>query len=418
MNNNHNQQWISLGLQAEEYIRGGNIDLAKHYLQKSIDYTPDKPWPYFLLASITEDNDEAIEIIKATKNIHLTEWYYISLIEKYYIEIEKLKKDFLQQYGPHNLVDESAIIHWKQLHGFSKWSDDIVHDITFEDISPISNTWDCICLLCTGKEHIDNTYVKFLDYLYSTIDIEIASQLHFKLVIKTKDCDIYIIPQKMQKIFKTSEYLLVNIEDELDIYDDKQETKIDQNIIDKYGSKYGPNVVFFDVVQQLSQYNTSLLLECDCLLSDNWMNRIKNYVATQGFLISGSQSDSPNTKPYHDLRNQHINGGTALYATGNILFQKFMSLCRALWPRYIKYYGTDLPYDYIILLTIQNYFNTSQDKNNHNIWSYIKKHYIYNSLIFNYSDTTYNDYDPRILQKIYDPAILHQKPPDYPGVRY
>jgi hypothetical protein len=335
------------------------------------------------------------------------------------VEIQKLKQQFLEKYSPENLIDESAIIHWRQLHGFSKWStDDISYDIDIHDIKPISNQWDCICLLCTGQEYINDIYLKFLQHLEDTTDTELASNIHFKLVIKSKDIEKYTIPDSINHKFLTADYLIIDIPDEIDIYDDKTETKTSLSMIEKYGSKYGPNVVFFETMKQIKEYNTSLLLECDCLLSRHWMERLHQYVSTQSFLISGSHSDSPNDKPYDDLRNQHINGGTALYATGHMLFQKFMSLCEKLWPRYIKYYGSDLPYDYIILLTIQNYFNESKTDTDHIIWSYIKKHYLYNSLIFNWSDTTYNDFNPKIIQQMCDPAILHQKPPYYPGVRY
>jgi hypothetical protein len=77
---NTNNEWIALGLKAEACILSGNIDSAKEYLLQSISLGPNRPWPYFLLASITEDNDEAIDLIRATKHIKVTEWYYINLI--------------------------------------------------------------------------------------------------------------------------------------------------------------------------------------------------------------------------------------------------------------------------------------------------------------------------------------------------
>lgn len=413
MKNNTEQEWHILGIEAEKHIHNGNIELAKNLLIKSIELSPSEPWPYLLLSSIVESSDDAINLINESKKIAITEWYYINLIEKYKIRIEELKKEFLEKYNKNNLIEESTIAYWRQLRGLSNLQE---KDIDISDISPIINSWDCIALLCTGKEFENDFYLKFLSNLDSTIDINISKKINFKLVIKTKDIDKYIIPKFLDAKFNSLEILAIEIPDELDIYDDKNEKSLDKEAINKYGSKCGPNFIFFETIKRLSEYNSTLLLECDCLLFDNWMQRIDKYVESQSFLISGSQSDSPNNEKYYDERNQHINGGTAIYATGNILFQKFINLCEKMWPIYIKYNSIHLPYDYILLLTIESYFNESKTQNDKIIWSYIKKNYITNSIIFNWSDTTYEKYDPLDIRNMFNPAILHQKPNQYTGV--
>lgn len=424
-NNKANHKWETLGVEAEKQIANQNFDLAKELLLKSIALKPDKPWPYLLLSSITKDNNDAIEIIKYTKSIKITEWYYINLIERYTDQIEKyknnideLKKEFVNNYRVENLKDESAIIHWNKIKGLKELINNNNLSISFEDIAPIFNKWDCLVLLCTGQEHIDDVYLKFLENLNKTIDLKISKNLDFKLIIKVKDKNKYEIPQYLINKFASVEIIAIDILEEVDIYDDKTKKIWNKEVLENYGSKYGPNFVFFETMKILREYNSSLLLECDCLLFDDWMNRINNYINSQSFLISGSHSDSSNNELYYHLRNQHINGGTAIYATGNVLFQKLMKLCEYLWPIYIKCHSFDLPYDYIILLTIQNCFDESLIKSDKFVWSYIKKNYIYNSLVFNWSDTTHNDQDPVEIQYKCNPAILHQKPNKYPGLFY
>jgi hypothetical protein len=416
MNNiSDDDTWISLGVLAEKSIKSGDTAAAKQLLLNSISLKPTQAWPYFLLSSIVEDNDEAIELIRLTKNIETTEWYYINLIERYSLQLDILKKEFLEKYNKDTLKDDSAIIRWRQLSGFKDFIMPI-SNISIEDCNIISNRWECITILCTGKEYINNTYLKFIQNIVDVHDASVSKNLDLKFVIKSSDKHKYHIPHILSHIFKSVCVIDIDIPVSLDIYDNKQDTASDSNIIKTYGSKYGPNFIFFETMKQLSHYNTSLLLECDCMLLPKWMERINNYISSQSLLISGSQADSPNKEDFNDIRNKHINGGTAIYATGNILFQKFINICEKLWPVYIEHKSIDLPYDYILLLILEDYFNHVTNKEDKIIWSYIKKHYIYNTLISNWSDTTYADYDPRVVSQRTQTAILHQKPMDYPGL--
>lgn len=416
-NTNEHNDWISLGLLAEKRILAGDIDGAKSLLGSSIALKPNEAWPYLLLASIVEDNDEAIELIRLTKNIDITEWYYINLIEKYAMQIDILKEDFLTKYHPSTLKDASAIVHWRQLRGFQ----DFVlpaNKICINDLHSIINTWECVAILCTGKEYLDNIYLKFLQNIVDTIDINISTNLHLKLITKTSDQNKYQIPNSFYPLFASAEIISIDLPDALDLYDDKHGKTYDADIIKQYGSKYGPNFIFFETMKRLTAYNTTLLLECDCILLSNWMQRIHNYIGSQSLLVSGSQADSPNDKNFHDIRNTHINGGTAIYATGHDLFQKFIRLCENLWPVYIEHKSVDLPYDYLLLLILEDQFNNVTSKDNRIVWSYIKKHYLYTTLISNWSDTTYTDYSPRSISHRSPMVILHQKPPFYPGLFY
>jgi hypothetical protein len=414
-----NSYWVKLGLEADYQLKNNNKKQAEILLRKCIQLAPDKSWPYFLLSTLVE-NEEAINLIKLTKKIETTEWYYINLIEKYNEEIDKLKKEFFELYEVEDLKDDSAIVHWHQLNNLSEIIRHKHHGFTLKDVKPFSNKWDCVVLLCTGKEHLNNVYLKFLQHLANNSNIEVSKNLDLKLAIKRQDKDKYIMPEYIQKIFKTAEIVIIDIPDHLDVYDDKADKneKLDFDVLKKHGSKCGPNFTFFNTIKFLSNYNTSMLLECDCILCENWMNRINNYINSHNFLISGSQSDSPNKDDFYALRNQHINGGTAIYATGNDLLQKFIKLCEELWPMYIKYNHLDLPYDYIIPLVIRDYFIYSNTDDDKILWSYIKKQYVYNSLIFNWSDKTYADFDPQKIKDLFNPAILHQKPTDYPGIFY
>lgn len=406
--------WKKFALAADK-IKSNNKRLAEILLRKSIELSPKKPWPYFLLSTLVE-KEEAIDLIKKTKKVEITEWYYINLIEKYTEEIKELTEEFLKLYNPDNLKDESAIIHWHQLQKLSEVVRNKPHGLSLKDIQPFKNKWDCIALLCTGKEYVNDIYLKFLKHISETANLEISKNINFKLIIKKQDINKYKLPIYLKDIFKHIEIIHINLPDHLDLYSDKSKEEQDQQKLEKYGSKYGPNFVFFKIMNFLSQYNTSMILECDCILYKDWMKRIDNYIDSQNFLISGSQSDSPNDDDFYHLRNQHINGGTAIYATGYSFFQKFIKLCEDLWPLYIKYKHWNLPYDYILLLVIENYFNYSKSKDDKILWSYIKKQYVYNNLIFNWSDKTYEFLNPEQIKAICNPAVLHQKPINYPGV--
>jgi hypothetical protein len=74
---------------------------------------------------------------------------------------------------------------------------------------------------------------------------------------------------------------------------------------------------------------------------------------------------------------------------------------------YVDKYSKNIPYDYCIYQTIEDYFNF--DHNNRALWQFIKRNYVHNNMIVNYSTIKDMDIDIKYIINKYNPAILHQK---------
>lgn len=278
--------------------------------------------------------------------------------------------------------------------------------ISESNLSHYDNNLQCICLLITGRELSNGYYAHFIDQLSSssTDSLIIASQIDFKFILT---CDVELDYGFISKHFKSVELIKLYIPKYLDVYYHSEEECI--NNIPALGLKSGPNYIFFQAIKELINYNTTLFLECDIFLSDNWLHDIFNYVEhSNGFWISGAMYDGQNCVSIHDVLNTHINGGVALYATGNHNFQKFMKFCYDNLPFYVKERFTNLPYDFLIKMIIDDNYN-SRDMHDV-IWGYINRNYVYNNYIFNYStqhDVTINN---DMINKLYNHSIIHKKP--------
>ena len=87
---------------------------------------------------------------------------------------------------------------------------------------------------------------------------------------------------------------------------------------------------------------------------------------------------------------------------------KFIKFCSDHILETIKSFGPNLPYDYIIKLIIDKYYNS--DYENRMIWQFIKRQYVYNNHIINYSPTRDQNKDISEINKMYNYTILHKKP--------
>lgn len=271
------------------------------------------------------------------------------------------------------------------------------------------NHLDCICLLLTGNEINDGQYNEWLYSINQNIrcynpNMQVAKNLD--LIIITNKASINFIDTKLiADLFHNIKIIDIDIPKQYNFYN-----KISSDSDLTYGYRSGPNYTFFSTLQHTTKYNTTLFLECDCYLSEDWLEKIDYYTKYSGsFWISGSTYDGYNMSPYHDIANQHLNGGVCLYATGCEPFLNFMKFCFNLLPEYVKYYLNIIPYDYLIYKIIEDYFN--YDDTHKEIWQFIKRKYIVNNLIYNYS--TNSTYDTNIdlsdIAKKYSFAIVHKK---------
>lgn len=271
------------------------------------------------------------------------------------------------------------------------------------------NSLDCICLLLTGNETRDGQYNEWLSTLNDSIrrydpNMQISKTLDFIIITDAESIN-FIDTNLVTDLFHNITIIDIDIPKEYNFYN-----KLHKDSDLTYGYKSGPNCTFFNTFQHLHKYNTTLFLECDCYLSKDWLEKIYQYSRNSGsFWISGATYDGHNLATYHDIANQHLNGGICLYATGCEQFTNFMKFCFNLLPDYVKYYLKEIPYDYLIYKIIEDYFN--YDDNHKEIWQFIKRKYIVNNLIYNYS--TNSAYDTSIdisyIRKKYSAAIVHKK---------
>ena len=198
------------------------------------------------------------------------------------------------------------------------------------NIRNINTKLEAICLLMTGNEISEGTYDHFVKQVLNTINnsktcAEVASKINFYIITNKKHTKLQDIDH-IDRLFKTCNIIYLDEDNE---HDQKH----------RYGSKYGPNISFFQTFQKFKHYNTTLFLECDVYLCDNWLTKIFNYVDHNQFLIAGSTSGEIFLDPNLNLNSiiyGHINGGVCLYATGHDLLQQFIDFAYIYMPIYIE----------------------------------------------------------------------------------
>lgn len=341
---------------------------------------------------------------------------------------KKIPKDFYwKQYLFHNhdLVNvgidnkEDAEFHYLQ-HGVSenrKYSaaplcTKSINKLIDLDISfkIFKNSLEAIVLLVTGNETTNGLYDRFCHELEKHTD---TTDINFVLITKSSMCE-YIDINFFKKFFNNVTLISLDIptKDDKYYYEDQNKT---YNTISDYGYYAGPNYTFYESFRYLKRYNTCLFLECDCYFGNNWIDRLKNFVKYSGdFWICGSifdgvldyQHTTFNTRV--DIINTHINGGTALYATGNEDFVKFLEISEEYLKAYVKEVNAKVPYDHFIRESLDISFRLFM-KQNSTIARFINRKYLVNNLILNYSNPESKNIEISEIEKMYDFAVLHKK---------
>lgn len=272
-----------------------------------------------------------------------------------------------------------------------------------------SNSLECICLLITGKEFQNNFYTHFKNQIYSKAASvnPLGKKIDFKVLIKEENKLLIdqICLDSCFNEFNSLDLIFSSVPKKYDFYITQKREELDMT----YGLSSGPNYAFFETVKLLKKYNTTLFLECDCFLSENWLERVYNYVLhSGGFWISGATYDGKNDFVNSTQYNSHINGGVCLYKTGDGFFQGLLNYLFHMFPMYIKKYTENLPYDFYLKYAIEYHYD--HDKNNREFWQFVKRQYLKTNLITNYTapeDTRANVNE--ILNK-HNCAIIHKKP--------
>lgn len=279
-----------------------------------------------------------------------------------------------------------------------------------------TNKLECLALLMTAQEVKDGQYEHFINALKDSMRFYknrfVARKIHFR-IIRNKKTKENIDISYLKRIFKTVDIIYLDIPEKYNHYNSRDNTK-DQ----KYGNQSGPLYSFFSIFKDrhLEQFNTTLFLECDCLLLPNWLDRINKYCNHSGsFLISGSQYDGHNFMRYYDINSQHMNGGICLYATSSDILNKYMDYCFDSVPLYVKHISKNMPYDYTIYYVLEN--NYDYDLTNREIFKFLKKNFVPNTIMCNYANNMSEDINISIENVIakHNPCIIHKKLKPNPG---
>lgn len=280
--------------------------------------------------------------------------------------------------------------------------------------SPLTNpvnTLDVICLLTTAQEIKTKRYSKFINHLLNkTYSNNITKSLTFNIVLNTKVRSLPLLT-KLRKIFKQVNVINLNINKKEDIYS-TDASKLKK--MPKYGLKSGPNISFFRTLQYCykKKYNTCLLLETDCILGDNWIDRIYHHTKySNGFLISGAIYDGEVFVKAGSAMMTHINGGSGLYAVNNEILHILCDLVsKFIMDQVSTQQSPGLAYDYAFKILIDYELNNSPAQSpKRNFWQFVNRNYTPNKLIFNYCVSSDINIDINAIITKYNPAILHKK---------
>lgn len=288
-----------------------------------------------------------------------------------------------------------------------------VEDVFFNEIGDKhlicpNNKLECLCLLTTKKEFENNRFQNFITQtLEKTKSSNVTKKINFYVFSNQKIPIKASLILELKKIFNDVKFIDLAIPPEEDVY----LSEIDNiRFLPKYGLKSGPNIVFFKAISMLKKYNTTLFLETDCLLGEDWLNRLHNYVEyANGFLISGGLYDGEVFTKAGSVMMSHINGGTALYATGDLILQKLIEFLDLFLQKQVTHKFSSLAYDYALKLLIDYKINHNRNVDEFLLWKFINRNYLPCKLIINHStnvDSTTNN--EQIIKK-YNYAILHKK---------
>jgi hypothetical protein len=275
----------------------------------------------------------------------------------------------------------------------------------------LKNKLECICFLTTSKEINSGKFSEFLTHLLSKTSLNcVSKKIHFKIIVNNNNYKTNFDILKLKEFFLDVEHINLNLSNEEDIYVNYDELNIIKNI-PKFGLKSGPNITFLKTIEICKNYNTTLFLESDCFLGDNWLDRVDGYVQNaNGFLISGAIYDGNMFVKSNSTMMNHINGGTALYATGSSVLQNLIKIFSLFLEKQISAGMEYMAYDYALKLFIDNGIDTATRQDARKIWHFIYRNYVPNKLILNYSaEQDSNNHHVNIFKK-HNYAILHKKP--------
>jgi hypothetical protein len=283
--------------------------------------------------------------------------------------------------------------------------------VTVDGLQRQPNILDSLCLLATGDELASGEFDEFIERLlaslrHSAANRAEASKMDFRALVLRKAAPSAV--WKLQPFFRNVALIRSNMPEKFNFYDrTAYRPEALENRDTRYGLKAAPNYHFFEVMPALSQYNTTLLLETDCYLGDDWLARLAAYAKSAGgFWISGATYSGVHVNAQAHRHSSHINGGTSLYAVGHKGFQQFLKFCRHIAPKYFQI-APWVPYDCLIDQIIHDHYD--YDLSQRAMWQFIAAQYKPVNLILNYSPERDRGLCHQKLKAHTNYAILHKK---------
>ncbi len=224
----------------------------------------------------------------------------------------------------------------------------------------MANKLEAILLLTTSREIDNGQFAKFL------VQFENMSKTNLSLIINinnyTHTTDIEDLINQYTRIFKYVEVNYLNIPKEHDLY--IIGGQIDKKVLPELGTCSGPNILFLESIRYCSKFDTTLLLETDCIIKKECIDKAERFINNCGdFLICGARYDGSYFKNFIDrpaLLN-HING-VAFYKTCSPEFQTLINKVELFIIDQVRTKTQFFPYD----VAISTYFYDSDRLLDHN----------------------------------------------------
>lgn len=208
------------------------------------------------------------------------------------------------------------------------------------------------------------------------------------------------------KSFKNVEIICLNIHPDDDIYMRREEFYKTKKTLPKLGLCAGPNISFFSAMDFCKKYDTTFLIETDCIIRKDALYTFKNFSQCVGdFLIVGSKYDGRHySGNILDIKHTHLNG-VALYKTGSLEFQSLLIDVEN-WIVKNTPTSMSLPYDIAITMFVLEQISTG----NNSYYRNVLRRMITTPLILNYSIDNFHETNMDDILKYYpNHKVLHIK---------
>ena len=220
----------------------------------------------------------------------------------------------------------------------------------------MANKLEAILLLTTSSEIDSGQFAKFL------AQFEHMSKTNLNLIINVNTLDIENLINNYTRIFRYVEVNYLNIPKEHDLY--ILGGQIDKKILPELGTCSGPNILFLESIRYCSKFDTTLLLETDCIIKKECFDKAERFINNFGdFLICGARYDGTYFKNFIEKPAllHHING-VAFYKTCSPEFQTLINKVELFIIEQVRTKTQFFPYD----VAIMTYFYDNDRLLDHN----------------------------------------------------